>query len=541
MILFVIISLIGAGVPAPAQAAANTNPSLEEIALIFDKVAQEKQIPAVILKTIAYVESGWRQWDANGNTVAGYWGSKPNLGIMQVSSYRAGDTETINKLKNDIEYNIRCGADVLNSKWDATPRIGNGERDILENWYFAIWAYHSWNTSNNPNTAKKAGREAYQDKVLRWAGTNYYEGLVNPVKITPIPASLIPAGTLPSKNSTWKTPEPYHTVEFPPVFSAVELELLQSTHRISGQDRIETAVRIAERGWSGGFDTVILARSEDFPDALAGAALAKKYNAPILLTAKDNLDPRVAELIKARQPGAAIILGGDGAVSAQVETALRELMSWTTDIRRIAGKDRFETAALIADEFPADSDLAIAAGYNFPDALSLASTAAASETPLLLVTKDNLPEAAAAALETRIPGKIYIAGGDGVVSGNVVDQIRAAAAENGISEDSIIQFKGQDRYDTAVQVVSAFYPEALKMYLVTGENFPDALAGAALAANSNAPLLLVPRQDLSAQSAVGTYLAELPYRVEIKFEVIGGNAAVNDKCVVMVREICSGQ
>lgn len=132
-VLFSILLLIPAR-PLPVQAA-NQNPTPEEISQIFDQVALEEKVPAEILKAIAFKESGWRQWNSSGNVVTGGSGSRPYLGIMQIGVYDPSDSETINHLKTDIAYNIAYGAEVLKSKWNMTPTIGDGDPGKLENWY----------------------------------------------------------------------------------------------------------------------------------------------------------------------------------------------------------------------------------------------------------------------------------------------------------------------------------------------------------------------------------------------------------------------
>jgi putative cell wall-binding protein len=53
---------------------------------------------------------------------------------------------------------------------------------------------------------------------------------------------------------------------------------------MGGSDRYQTSVLIAQKGWPNGSDNVILAYGGNYPDALAGNALAGALNAPILLT-----------------------------------------------------------------------------------------------------------------------------------------------------------------------------------------------------------------------------------------------------------------
>lgn len=506
---------------------------MEEIAGIFDRVGKQKQIPPVILKAIAYTESGWRQWDGNGNVVASYWGNTPNIGIMQVGSYNPSNIDLVNKLKNDISFNIEYGADILLSKWNATPRIGDGDPNKLENWYFALWAYNGWVTNNNPNNVASSGRVTYQDKIIRLIGTEYFKGLANPSKVTPLPASLIPYGTLPGKNTAWKTPDPIHYggLDQTVTLTDEEINLLESVNRLAGEDRIETAAKIALNGWPNGSETVLIAKSDDFPDALAGVALASKNNAPILLTSNNHLDSRTEETLLNLKPLKVILLGGQNALGDQVEKRLREVLP-ETDFERIAGQDRIETAALIASRFLDNHKVALATGSNFPDALSLASAAGAQGYPLLLVSKDSLPIATEEYLKKAELQSLYIAGGEGIISSAVLQSITQAS---GVPIEQINRLSGHDRYDTSTLILQEFYPTATKIFLATGQDFPDALAGAALAANRNAPMLLIPPSGPTKNSITENYIKTLP--LEVDFEVFGGEKAISDYGIVKVKNL----
>ncbi|UWG96999.1 cell wall-binding repeat-containing protein [Dehalobacter sp. DCM] len=520
--------------PLPVQAVSQ-NPSPQEISAIFDRVAIQEQVPAEILKAIAYGESGWRQWDSNGKVVIGGSGSRPYIGIMQVGVYDPSDTATINRLKTDIAFNIAYGAQVLKSKWNMTPVIGDGDPGKLENWYFAIWAYNSWSTRNNPNNAAAAGRIAYQDKILALMAKDYYYGIVQPVKVTPISKSLLPAGTLPSKDSVWLTPQPVHTAGFTLGMLSLlsrgeKTSLLSSVDRISGIDRIDTAVQIAYNGWSAGCDAVLIARSDAFADALAGVSLAKLNNAPILLTYHDELDSRVAEAITVLKPLKVIILGGENALSAQVESALKDTVSWTEDIVRIAGTDRYDTAAQIAAQFPEGSGVAIANGVNFADALAIASAAAVKGYPLLLTSENNFPQATIESLTKHKPSAVYIAGGIRAVP---ADQANAVTILTGLGQEQIQRFAGSDRYATSLAVVQTLYPDAVKLYLATGAGFPDALAGAALAANTDTPLLLIPTDGPVTGSKTEKYFQTISPTTELS--VFGGRTVITDNAIIRIR------
>ncbi|WDC84177.1 cell wall-binding repeat-containing protein [Caloramator sp. mosi_1] len=65
-----------------------------------------------------------------------------------------------------------------------------------------------------------------------------------------------------------------------------------NTFRVYGTDRIKTAVAVSQTGWDEA-EYAVVARADDFPDALSAGPLAKKYDAPILLTYKDRLNEEV--------------------------------------------------------------------------------------------------------------------------------------------------------------------------------------------------------------------------------------------------------
>jgi len=533
--LLVVLLLIVVMLPIPSQASevqSYQNPSYKETARKLEIIAKSKNIPSVILKAVAFKESGWRQFDKNGNVVTNPYGPRPGLGIMQVTSYDSSNTELVNKLKYDIDFNIAYGADLLNAKWDFAPKIGSADRNILENWYYALWAYNGWVAYNNPNNAVAAGRIAYQDKVINLIGREYLSGVVTPVQITPIPKNLFPFGTLPSKSKAWETPEPYNLgdLRIGGGDAASRGDGQGTVTRIAGSDRIDTVNRIALAGWPHGTETVIITRADNFPDALAGVPLAKKHAAPILITNSDELDLGVIDTLNTLKPTTAIILGGEGAISQTVETQLRETLHWTEDIQRIAGKDRFETAALIAQQFPKEGIVAVATGMDFPDALSMASAAAGAGIPLLLTATDKLPEVTIQTLQELQPKGIYLAGGEGAISATVVETLSEVS---GIASEDIIRLHGNSRYETSVKIAEKFSPEAGGLYLATGQDFTDPLAAGALAAVKNGSLMLIPPSGFSIDSPIEKYLVKQPPTTDVT--IIGGPSIITDYTVLQIK------
>lgn len=508
------------------------NPSLEETARKIEVIARSKQIPSMILKVIAFVESGWRQFDKEGNVVTNPYGQRPALGIMQITSYNPEDTDLVNKLKYDIDFNLAYGADLLNTKWNMAPQIGDGDRNKLENWYFALWAYNSWSTRNNPNNAAALGKVAYQDAVIRKAATEYFQGLVTPVQITPVSPELLPADTIPKKDQTWNTPEPFTLgdLKIGAGDNPNRGDTIGTIKRIAGQNRIDTVNQIALAGWPSGTETVIITRADDFPDALAGVPLAKRYNAPILVTNPKELDEGVIQVLNTLKPLKVIILGGETAVSSAAESKLKEVLSRNATIRRIAGANRFETAALIAKEFPQEVSVALATGMDFPDALSLASAAASGGMPLLLTSSKELPEVTQKALRELLPRGLYVAGGENAVPRKIVEEVSQTA---GIPLENIMRFSGENRYETSSRIAETFYPRTEGLYLATGRNYTDPLAAGALAATKNSCLLLVSPQGVALESPTENYIEKLPSSTNVT--IVGGESSITEDTVTQIK------
>lgn len=278
-----------------------------------------------------------------------------------------------------------------------------------------------------------------------------------------------------------------------------------STIRFEGENRYETAVKIAQNGWTSA-KTVVLAKGSDFPDALSGAPLAYKEDAPILLTETNKLTEITKKEIKRLKAEKVIILGSGGAVS---ENVYNEIKTMGLTVDRIGGKNRFETAALIADHLNSN-EAVIAYGRNFPDALAIAPYAARKGIPILLTAQDELPETTRNAMKGM--SNAIIVGNNAVVSKKVEDSLPVATT---------VRYGGSDRYETAKSIITNLNFGTNIAYVATGRNFPDALAGSALAAKNNAPILLVNNSEIpkSTNSLIPNYKS---------FGIIGGKSVIGE-------------
>lgn len=129
-----------------------------------------------------------------------------------------------------------------------------------------------------------------------------------------------------------------------------KLARLGATERISGDDRIGTSVEVARRiGKPAALDghgaTVLVATAEAFADAMVAGGLAASGPHPMLLTAGDELDPRVETYLRDSGTAHAVVLGGEAAVSASVADAMT---SMGVSVTRIGGETRLQTAERFA-------------------------------------------------------------------------------------------------------------------------------------------------------------------------------------------------
>lgn len=305
-------------------------------------------------------------------------------------------------------------------------------------------------------------------------------------------------------------------------FSFVQLPALADTEseskplRIAGMNRYDTAIQISQATWSSA-NSVVLTRGDNFPDALAGAVLAKspQVNGPLLLTDSKRLLPEVLTELLRLKAQHVYILGGAGAVSVEVQNSLTE---HNLIVHRIEGQDRYETAANIAIEAVSHSSQAfLASGHSFADALSVSSYAAAHGIPLLLTNSDTIPPATLQALKTLDVRSITLIGGEGVISASVKSELESL-------EFSVDRLAGADRYLTNITVLNKLNYNTNTVYVATGNDYPDALSGAILAAKENNPIMLVPSANINS-----TTLAYLNARRTegSRFTLFGGFGVIN--------------
>ncbi|MBU3143444.1 cell wall-binding repeat-containing protein [Clostridium sp. CF012] len=282
--------------------------------------------------------------------------------------------------------------------------------------------------------------------------------------------------------------------------------------RLSGTNRYTTSVAISKSGWTES-TTVIIATGLDYADALAASSLAKSKDAPILLTEKNAMNQNILTEIKRLKATEAILIGGAGVIGPGVESQLKGL---EITITRVGGTDRYDTSKKIAETVGVTNGIIMATGFDFPDALSIAPISGIKSMPILLSPKNSMNSN----IEEFVKGKnipvSYIVGGTGVIGESV-----ASSAPNRK------RLGGANRYATNL-IINENFQEDLNfdtIYLATGNNFPDALAGSVLAAKKNAPIFL------TAKGSISFKILNIIRNKDVKHVVILGGTGVVSKDV----------
>jgi putative cell wall-binding protein len=206
----------------------------------------------------------------------------------------------------------------------------------------------------------------------------------------------------------------------------------------------------------------VLARRDDFADALAGSSLGFGAG-PLLFTGRTGpLDPvTAAELTRVLPPGTRVyLLGGTSALPAALEG---ELVALGFDPIRLAGPTRQATAAAVATEvmsrvqelgFDAPRGVILATARDWPDAVTAGSLGAWFGYPILLTDPTSLTPVTSTALAALRPARLYVVGGTSAVSSAV-----AVAAQAAAQAATAIRLAGADRDATAVVVAQRFADE----------------------------------------------------------------------------------
>lgn len=212
-------------------------------------------------------------------------------------------------------------------------------------------------------------------------------------------------------------------------------------NRLGGRDRFETNALIVKQLNVAKGTPVIIASGMDFPDALGISSLAASKGWPILLSNPSNLTQSVQDFLTSDQPTEVYVVGGRGVLQNGLLDQIKTL-SPNSQIQRLGGADRFETLAQILNKFyPNPTQIYVANAFDFADALSGSTLAAAQNAPILLVNprSEDLPKSIEAYLEilknNNVQPQVNVLGGEGAVPGRLVNKINEVLQNGGANKE----------------------------------------------------------------------------------------------------------
>ncbi len=293
--------------------------------------------------------------------------------------------------------------------------------------------------------------------------------------------------------------------------------------RVSGQNRYATAAKLASLFPKG--RPLYLTVGEDYPDALTAAARAGSRGGPVLLTKRESVPAVTRQAIKTLKPSRVVVVGGGGAIRPAVLQQVRALT--TAPVSRVGGADRYRTAGNLARQYgTAVPVVYVATGSSYPDALAGAARAGFNDGPVLLTKQDRIPTATREAMAAINPYRVVVLGGGQAVSKSVARDLKEMTRSSNLQ-----RVAGKDRYQTAA-ALAMYYPNGVDTVVIaTGNEFPDALAGAARAGDRHGPVLLVRPNQLGA--AAEQALAHLDPK---NIVIVGGPGVVSKKVATLLQD-----
>ena len=305
--------------------------------------------------------------------------------------------------------------------------------------------------------------------------------------------------------------------------------------RVFGPDRMATSIEISRLGWDAA-PHVLLATGEDFPDALGATPLAASLDAPLLLLHDGFISESVFAELDRLGTEEVTILGGGDVVEGSGEHHLGER---GIDSRRIAGADRYATAAQIAKEVgPSPAGQAvIASGEFFADAMAAGALSAGPDRlPVLLSSMHDVPDVTMAALGQLGVREIMLIGGTGILSPAVEQELVAAGM-------AVARFAGPNRFATSARVATDAFARIetgdVPLVMAVGTAFADALAAGPLVARLDGVLLLLPPNDLGLTPEGVRFVRDRLARLTSPL-LLGGTAAVNGIVDWQMRAVLGG-
>ena len=213
-------------------------------------------------------------------------------------------------------------------------------------------------------------------------------------------------------------------------------DLAPDAREFAGIDRYDTALKLAHnfagRSKYSAVPTVFVASGESLVDSISVSGLAGSLSAPVLLTRGGSLHGGVKDYIEDHGTSLVYVLGGPAAISDAVLTEIEDLRHGP-DVERLAGDDRYQTAAAIAGAIQSNSSwcgttaasavLINGSSDALPFGVAVGTMAYALGVPVLMTAADELPDATTDYIRDNNVENVQVIGGTDTVSKAVADSL----------------------------------------------------------------------------------------------------------------------
>ena len=195
----------------------------------------------------------------------------------------------------------------------------------------------------------------------------------------------------------------------------------------------------------------------------------------------------------------------------------------SSTLYRLQGTNRYETAVAISKKHTSSNYVILASGQNSADALAGVPLADAYGAPILLTSKDLIPDVTINEIKRLKAKNVIILGGTGAISNAVQNKVKSL----GVSTERI---GGRTRFVTArliaERLISKKGYKPSEVFFVNYSSYADALSVSTVAAIKGAPILYVAK-DLALDSNTAAYLSKVKSSLTNAY-VIGGTGVINE-------------
>ena len=169
---------------------------------------------------------------------------------------------------------------------------------------------------------------------------------------------------------------------------------------------------------------VLVVAAMDSPADLAvGQPVAEAVGGALLAVDATGLTQEMTARLSRSRPDQVLVLGGPAAVAEATAAALGRYTPGS--VTRLAGADRFATAAMVAEsQFASPVRQVRIVSGDVAAVPSSSPKGDGADTPVLLIESDRLPASTAAALRELRPRRIEVLGGSSAVSDEVLEQLQ---------------------------------------------------------------------------------------------------------------------